>query len=100
MLCPQAVRTNILDNSPDPMGGDFGDSPAGEDGVLEPDTVADLCLDAVRDGRFWVLPHPEVAEYAKRKVDDVDRWLSGMRRFQDRLYPDGRLPGDLLDPRR
>jgi NAD(P)-dependent dehydrogenase (short-subunit alcohol dehydrogenase family) len=99
VLCPQAVRTNILANSPDRVGDDFDSSPAGGDGVLEPDDVAALCLDAVRDGRFWVLPHPEVAEYAKRKADDVDRWLSGMRRFQDRLHPDGVLPGAALDPR-
>lgn len=99
VLCPQAVRTNILANSPDRVGDDFDSSPAGGDGVLEPDEVADLCLEAVGEGRFWVLPHPEVAEYAKRKADDVDRWLGGMRRFQDRLHPDGPLPGDVLDPR-
>lgn len=99
VLCPQAVRTNILANSPDRIGDDFDGSPAGGDGVLEPEEVAALCLAAVNDGRFWVLPHPEVAEYAKRKSDDVDRWLSGMRRFQDRLHADGPLPGDALDPR-
>ncbi|MEM7323905.1 MAG: SDR family oxidoreductase [Actinomycetota bacterium] len=99
VLCPQAVRTNILANSPDRIDDDFDGSPAGGDGVLEPEDVAALCLNAVQEGRFWVLPHPEVAEYTRRKADDIDRWLGGMRRFQDRLHPDGVLPGDALDPR-
>jgi hypothetical protein len=28
-----------------------------------------------------VLPHPEVHDYEKRKVEDRDRWLGGMRRL-------------------
>jgi len=34
--------------------------------------------------RFLVLPHPEVAEYVRRKGEDPDRWLAGMRRLQMR----------------
>ncbi|MGD8289961.1 MAG: dehydrogenase, partial [Gemmatimonadota bacterium] len=34
--------------------------------------------------RFLILPHPEVAEYAKRRGEDRDRWLAGMRRLQAR----------------
>jgi hypothetical protein len=30
-----------------------------------------------------VLPHPEVAEYERRKAADVDRWIAGMRRLRD-----------------
>jgi len=33
------------------------------------------------DERFLILPHPEVAEYFRRKADDYDRWLRGMRRL-------------------
>jgi NAD(P)-dependent dehydrogenase (short-subunit alcohol dehydrogenase family) len=100
MLCPQAVNTNILANSPDRTGDDLSDSSAAADGVLEPDDVARMCLEAIAEERFWVLPHPEVAEYAKRKADDVDRWLGGMRRFQSRLYAEGELPGDAMNPLR
>jgi hypothetical protein len=32
--------------------------------------------------RFLILPHPEVAEYFRRKATDYDRWLKGMRRLQ------------------
>ena len=29
-----------------------------------------------------------------------DRWLAGMRRFQDLLYPEGPLPGDAIIDRK
>ncbi len=99
VLCPQAVRTNILANSPDRTDDDWDASSASADGVLDPDEVGQLCLDAIAEERFWVLPHPEVAEYVKRKADDVDRWLGGMRRFQTSLYEDGPLPGDAMAPK-
>ncbi len=107
VLCPQAVRTNIIANSPDFQGVDpaAGESiieggVASGDGVLEPADVAAICLDAIRDERFLVLPHPEVATYVQRKAVDRDRWLAGMRRFQSALHPDGNLPGDVIAPKR
>lgn len=107
VLCPQAVRTNIITNSPDAqaqrIGGDDEDPWAGgvasADGVVEPADVAAACLHAMAEERFWVLPHEEVAEYVRRKATDVDRWLGGMRRFQDMLFPEGDLPGDVIAPR-
>lgn len=82
VLCPQAVRTAILgpgtqENRPKTQ--------ASFDGVLEPEVVADACIEAVREERFLVLPHPEVATYFQRKANDYDRWLGGMRRFRDRI---------------
>ncbi|MCS5580147.1 MAG: short-chain dehydrogenase, partial [Gammaproteobacteria bacterium] len=35
--------------------------------------------------RFLVLPHPEVLTYMRRKTDDYDRWLGGMRRLHERF---------------
>ncbi len=112
VLCPQAVATNIVRNSPDnqravresddaAMAGDataFEGGVASGDGVLDPADVAALCLEAIRDERFLVLPHPEVATYVERKATDRDRWLAGMRRFQSALYPDGNLPGNAIAP--
>jgi len=75
VLCPQGVNTAMAPRS-------LGDGQT--DGVIEPDELAQVCVDAIRDERFHVLPHPEVAEYIKRKADDPDRWLSGMRRLRAR----------------
>jgi NAD(P)-dependent dehydrogenase (short-subunit alcohol dehydrogenase family) len=75
-LCPQAVRTGMTAGGP---------GVAGLDGMLEPEQVADAVLDAMRAERFLVLPHPQVAEYVRRKAADHDRWIRGMRRLQARF---------------
>ncbi len=101
VLCPQAVATNIVRNSPQNQDSDrdlFEGGVASGDGVLDPSDVAQMCLDAIRDERFLVLPHAEVATYVERKATDRDRWLAGMRRFQSALHPDGNLPGDKIAP--
>jgi NAD(P)-dependent dehydrogenase (short-subunit alcohol dehydrogenase family) len=78
-LCPQGVRTNML----------LGAGPEGEAllaaGAIEPEQVADAVITGLASERFLILPHPEVAEYFRRKADDYDRWLAGMRRLQDRI---------------
>jgi NAD(P)-dependent dehydrogenase (short-subunit alcohol dehydrogenase family) len=73
VLCPQAVRTAMT------AGNEQG--VASVDGMLEPEQVADTVTQALDEERFLVLPHPEVAEYIKRKTADYDRWLTGMRRL-------------------
>ena len=108
VLCPQAVATNIVRNSPQNSmaaartgGADdkgFEGGVASGDGVLDPNDVAELCLQAIRDEQFLILPHPAVATYTERKATDRDRWLAGMRRFQSALHPDGNLPGDAITP--
>jgi len=86
-LCPQGVNTNML-NPPDAKG-DVANSGGGavkaSGAVLEPAEVADIVYQTILDERFLVMPHPEVHTYEKRKVDDRDRWLSGMRRLQARV---------------
>ena len=73
VLCPQAVRTAMTANGP---------GVAGVDGMIEPEIAVDAVVETLREERFLVLPHPEVAEYIKRKTSDYDRWLTGMRRLQ------------------
>ena len=51
---------------------------------MKPDAMAQTVVAALREERFHVLPHPEVEEYVRRKGDDIDRWLSGMRRLRRR----------------
>ncbi len=77
-LCPQAVDTAMI-------GGTEEGGVAGVDGVLSPDAVADAVIEGLADERFLILPHPEVADYARRKADDHERWLAGMRRLQARF---------------
>ena len=80
MLCPQAVRT--------PMTADV-DNPsiqaAANDGMIEPDVMAEVVVDGLRDETFLILPHKEVIEYRARKTADYDRWLSGMRKLRQRF---------------
>lgn len=76
-LCPQGVRTNMLERA---RGGGFL-----REGALEPDKVADIVVRGLAEERFLILPHPEVAEYFRRKSDDYDRWIRGMRRLQTKI---------------
>ncbi|MBW2415324.1 MAG: short-chain dehydrogenase, partial [Deltaproteobacteria bacterium] len=69
---------------------------ASADGVLQPEDVAQVVVDAIREERFHVLPHPEVAEYVKRKGADVDRWIGGMQRWQGSMFPADAHPANWL----
>ena len=77
VLCPQAVRTAMT------AGSDGG--VAGLDGMLEPEKLADTVIETLEKERFLVLPHPEVLTYMRRKTDDYDRWLGGMRRLHEKF---------------
>jgi NAD(P)-dependent dehydrogenase (short-subunit alcohol dehydrogenase family) len=73
VLCPQGVNTAMAPRS-------LGDGQT--DGIIEPDALARTVVETLREERFYVLPHPEVEEYVRRKGNDVDRWLNGMRRLR------------------
>jgi short-subunit dehydrogenase len=75
-LCPQGVKTDML-AAERREGLEFLTATA-----LEPEAVAEIVLQGLRDERFLILPHPEVGEYFRRKADDYDRWLKGMRRLR------------------
>jgi NAD(P)-dependent dehydrogenase (short-subunit alcohol dehydrogenase family) len=72
-LCPQGVRTAML--------GQGGTPSFLHEGALDPAEVAEAAVRGMREERFLVLPHPEVATYFGRKASDYDRWLRGMRRL-------------------
>jgi NAD(P)-dependent dehydrogenase (short-subunit alcohol dehydrogenase family) len=78
-LCPQAVQTAMTGPAP---GNDDDASAARRDGVLPPEDVAAAVVAAIAAEQFLILPHPEVATYERRRADDRDRWLRGMRRRQ------------------
>jgi NAD(P)-dependent dehydrogenase (short-subunit alcohol dehydrogenase family) len=73
VLCPQGVNTAMAPRS-------LGDGQT--DGIIEPEALARTVVQTIREERFHVLPHPEVEEYVRRKGDNVDRWLVGMRRLR------------------
>jgi NAD(P)-dependent dehydrogenase (short-subunit alcohol dehydrogenase family) len=78
VLCPQGVRTRMLEQEAERTS--FLQA-----GALEPEQVAGIVLEGLRAERFLILPHPEVEEYFQRKAADYDRWLRGMRRLRHRL---------------
>jgi NAD(P)-dependent dehydrogenase (short-subunit alcohol dehydrogenase family) len=78
-LCPQGVRTPMLEEA-------TGDDTAGAAalraaGVIEPSEVADAVVETIREERFFVLPHPEVADFMALKGGNPERWLAGMRKI-------------------
>lgn len=73
VLCPQGVNTAMAPKS-------LGDGQT--DGIIEPEQLADVVIESMREERFHVLPHPEVEEYVRRKGDNIDRWLVGMQRLR------------------
>lgn len=76
MLCPQAVRTAMTEQTENP-----GIKAAAADGMIEVDVVADSVIEGLDKESFLILPHPEVATYMQRKTADYDRWISGMNRM-------------------
>lgn len=81
-LCPQGVRTPMLRAAAETAGG----APHLSADAIEPEAVADAVVAGLADGRFLILPHPQVSEFSARRAGDPDRWLGGMRRLRRRMY--------------
>lgn len=87
-LCPMGVDTKLLNSGrsaddPSRSAAARAVTTAGE--VLPPERVAEVVLAALADERFLILPHEQVLDMFRQKASDYDRWLRGMRRYQDRL---------------
>lgn len=78
-LCPLGVRTRMLRADESGIGAYLSE------GAIEPEAVAEAVIQGLAAERFLILPHPEVAEFCRRRTDDHDRWLRGMRRLQDKV---------------
>ena len=76
-LCPQGVRTDMM-----ARGGASASSTLLAEGALDPAEVAEVAAKGVRSDAFLILPHPEVAEFYRRRATDPDRWLGGMNKLQ------------------
>ena len=97
-LCPGWVKTGIIDSDRN-WPSEYGEMPALEpaaeisrsyvrraiDEGMQPGAVADLVVEAIRTGRFWVLPHPDWVDIA------VERW-HGIAEGQNPVAPE-EFPG-------
>lgn len=87
-VCPMGVATPLLDairDSSDPTARVAANSITTAGEVISAQRVAELTVDAVREDRFLVLPHPGVLDMYRGKGADYDRWISGMRRYRQAL---------------
>ena len=46
-------------------------------------------MGGLADGRFLILPHPQVHDYYGLRAADPDKWLRGMNRLQQRIEEAG-----------
>jgi NAD(P)-dependent dehydrogenase (short-subunit alcohol dehydrogenase family) len=80
-LCPMGVKTRMLE------GAEFGGGTFLLDDAISPDEVGDAVIHGLDTEQFLIAPHPKVREHFRRKADDYDRWLAGMRRLQANMIP-------------
>jgi NAD(P)-dependent dehydrogenase (short-subunit alcohol dehydrogenase family) len=78
-ICPLGVRTQMLDGSSPQAEKVLGDT------VIQPEAVADAVMAGIADGRFLILPHPEVAQMYAGRAADPERWKHGMNKIQRHL---------------
>jgi NAD(P)-dependent dehydrogenase (short-subunit alcohol dehydrogenase family) len=89
VVCPGFVRTRIHEshrNRPERLSNVKGAPPGSRDpgaeavagmvraqieGGISPDEVAARVVEAIREARFYVLPHPELAAAVKNRMDDI-----------------------------
>jgi NAD(P)-dependent dehydrogenase (short-subunit alcohol dehydrogenase family) len=85
-LCPQGVRTAMLEAS-----GDTGKLLLGAE-AISPEQAADAVVAGLASGEFLILPHPEVARYYAARAADPDGWQNNMRKLQRRVTDAGAAP--------
>lgn len=90
VVCPLYVATPLLGYDPE----DPKDRP--NDRVLTAAEVAGSILSGLRAGRFLILPHEEAGLYARRRAEDMERWIDGMRRLRRQAFAEG-VPETLTD---
>jgi NAD(P)-dependent dehydrogenase (short-subunit alcohol dehydrogenase family) len=79
VICPQGVKTQMLDHA-GPLKEVLS-----HDSALEPEQVAAVVWQALQDDRFLILPHPQVKGYYEYRATNADGWLEGMGKLQHRL---------------
>lgn len=75
MLCPQAVRTPMTAVDNDAIAA------AANDGMIEPEELANCVVEELRKESFLILPHAIVLEYMRNKSTNYNRWIGGMNKL-------------------
>ena len=76
-VCPQAVRTRLLDEA---LGQTEGASAAvNAGGVVDPEDVADTIVEGMNAERLLILPHAGVADRYAYKAAHHEDWLAELR---------------------
>jgi NAD(P)-dependent dehydrogenase (short-subunit alcohol dehydrogenase family) len=78
VLCPQGVRTPMLDEA---LSDPVGSAPLLAGGLLDPEEVAEAVVAGIRAERFLILPHEIVADHLAFKGTQPERWIKGMRKL-------------------
>lgn len=79
LLAPLGVNTPMLGNS----RSAFASNAAGP--IREPEEVADMVVNAIEEERFLILTDEIAQTWMDRKAGDLERWLNGMRRLQQKI---------------
>lgn len=80
VVCPLGVSTPLL-MDPLAAGDPSAAAVAASGAIISPELVAEAVATGVAEGRFLVLPHPEVGRFWAQKASDPERWLAGVRRL-------------------
>jgi NAD(P)-dependent dehydrogenase (short-subunit alcohol dehydrogenase family) len=78
-ICPLGVRTPMLPGPGDPGAKLLADA------AIEPEVVAEAVIAGIADGRFLILPHPEVAGMYAGRAADPEHWRDAMSKIQQFL---------------
>ena len=79
LLAPLGVATPMLES----ISGPLAEEAAGP--VKSPEEVADMVVDAVEKEQFLILTDEIAKTWMDYKNNDIERWLSGMRRLQSKF---------------
>lgn len=87
VLCPAWVKTALMDadrNRPDSLKNKPEDATTNQQALMfeqavrqfvaggtDPSGIADAVLDAVREEKFYILPHPEWKDQVRARFDDI-----------------------------
>jgi NAD(P)-dependent dehydrogenase (short-subunit alcohol dehydrogenase family) len=74
-LCPQGVKTRLIDGENNPNKFLMADA-------ITAEACADAVVKALEVENFLILPHAEVAEYIVNKAENRDRWLHSLRKMR------------------